>query len=69
MKQSLLYKLSYYRFGLVPTQAGRGSGYDRVRQAEIGNKDFELEHLEEVGATFWYAMYMYYKEYVCVREL
>ena len=27
--------------------AGRPPGYDRVRNAEIGNKDFELDVLEE----------------------
>ena len=26
---------------------GRPPGYDRVRNAEIGNKDFELDVLEE----------------------
>lgn len=43
----LMYKLCYYRFGQVYTEKGRPSGYDRVRNAEIGNKDFELEYLEE----------------------
>ena len=27
--------------------AGKPPGYDRVRNAEIGNKDFELDVLEE----------------------
>ena len=27
--------------------SGRPAGYDRVRNAEIGNKDFELSVLEE----------------------
>ena len=27
--------------------SGRPPGYDRVRNAEIGNKDFELDVLEE----------------------
>ena len=27
--------------------AGRPPGYDRVRNVEIGNKDFELDYLEE----------------------
>jgi len=43
----LMYKLCYYRFGQVVTEYGRASGYDRVRNVEIGNKDFELEYLEE----------------------
>jgi len=31
--------------------AGKPSGYDRVRNAEIGNKDFELDVLEEAYTT------------------
>lgn len=47
----LMYKLCYYRFGQVYTEAGKPTGYDRVRGAEIGNKDFELETLQEVYTT------------------
>jgi len=47
MLNSLMYKLCYYRFGQVVTEYGKGTGYDRVRSAEIGNKDFELEYLTE----------------------
>ncbi|PAA66815.1 hypothetical protein BOX15_Mlig008489g2 [Macrostomum lignano] len=47
----LMYKLSYYRFGSMYTQTGQPSGYDRVRNAEIGNKDFELTYLEEAYTT------------------
>lgn len=43
----LMYKMCYYRFGSVYTEAGKPPGYDRVRNAEIGNKDFELDVLEE----------------------
>lgn len=31
--------------------SGKPSGYDRVRNMEIGNKDFELETLEEAYTT------------------
>ena len=31
--------------------SGKPSGYDRVRNAEIGNKDFELDVLEEAYTT------------------
>jgi len=31
--------------------AAKPSGYDRVRNAEIGNKDFELDVLEEAYTT------------------
>jgi dolichyl-diphosphooligosaccharide--protein glycosyltransferase len=30
---------------------GKPSGFDRVRQVEIGNKDFELQHLEEAFSS------------------
>ncbi|GAV03614.1 hypothetical protein RvY_14010 [Ramazzottius varieornatus] len=43
----LMYKLCYYRFGDVYTEGGKPAGYDRVRNVEIGNKDFELDRLEE----------------------
>ncbi|KAA0704205.1 Dolichyl-diphosphooligosaccharide--protein glycosyltransferase subunit STT3A [Triplophysa tibetana] len=47
----LMYKMCYYRFGQVYTEAKRPPGYDRVRNAEIGNKDFELDVLEEAYTT------------------
>ncbi|XP_072176036.1 dolichyl-diphosphooligosaccharide--protein glycosyltransferase subunit STT3A-like [Diadema setosum] len=47
----LMYKMCYYRFGRVYTEAGKPTGYDRVRDAEIGNKDFELDVLEEAYTT------------------
>jgi dolichyl-diphosphooligosaccharide--protein glycosyltransferase len=43
----LMYKLSYYRFGEIMTEYGKPTGFDRVRHTEIGNKDFELEYLDE----------------------
>lgn len=36
---------------LLPFSAERPPGYDRVRNAEIGNKDFELDVLEEAYTT------------------
>lgn len=47
----LMYKMCYYRFGSVYTEAGKPTGYDRVRNSEIGNKDFELDVLEEAYTT------------------
>uniref|UniRef100_A0A0N5AKN6 Dolichyl-diphosphooligosaccharide--protein glycosyltransferase subunit STT3A n=1 Tax=Syphacia muris TaxID=451379 RepID=A0A0N5AKN6_9BILA len=47
MLNCLMYKLCYYRFGGLYTQQGRATGFDRVRHAEIGNKDFELDYLDE----------------------
>jgi dolichyl-diphosphooligosaccharide--protein glycosyltransferase len=45
LKQSLIYRLSYYRFGEVGDDT---KGFDRVREAEIGYKDFKLKRFEEV---------------------
>ncbi|KAJ8974855.1 hypothetical protein NQ317_001953 [Molorchus minor] len=47
----LMYKMCYYRFGQVYTEGGKSPGYDRVRGTEIGNKDFELDVLEEAYTT------------------
>ncbi|EDW27123.1 GL16584 [Drosophila persimilis] len=47
----LMYKMCYYRFGQMYTEGGKAQGYDRVRAAEIGNKDFELDVLEEAYTT------------------
>ncbi|XP_014208067.1 dolichyl-diphosphooligosaccharide--protein glycosyltransferase subunit STT3A [Copidosoma floridanum] len=47
----LMYKMCYYKFGQVYTEQGKRSGYDRVRNMEIGNKDFELTTLEEAYTT------------------
>jgi dolichyl-diphosphooligosaccharide--protein glycosyltransferase len=47
----LMYKLSYYKFGQVYTDADKPAGYDRVRNSEIGNKNFELSKLEEAYTT------------------
>jgi len=47
----LMYKMCFYRFGSVYTEQGKPTGYDRVRNAEIGNKEFELDVLEEAYTT------------------
>ncbi|KAM7537714.1 hypothetical protein Aperf_G00000071901 [Anoplocephala perfoliata] len=43
----LLYKMSYYRFWEKYTSPNHPPGFDRVRNAVIGNKEFELQTLEE----------------------
>ncbi|CAG5114007.1 Oidioi.mRNA.OKI2018_I69.chr2.g8092.t1.cds [Oikopleura dioica] len=50
MKNCLMYKLSYYKFGDVRTHA-QMSGFDRVRNVEIGHKNIKLKHLEEAYTT------------------
>jgi dolichyl-diphosphooligosaccharide--protein glycosyltransferase len=47
MLNCLMYKLSYYDFDKVMTAQGQPTGYDRVRNYEIGHKGFALEHLDE----------------------
>eukprot|EP00003_Mantamonas_plastica_P000131 TRINITY_DN10133_c0_g1_i1.p2 TRINITY_DN10133_c0_g1~~TRINITY_DN10133_c0_g1_i1.p2 ORF type:complete len:143 (-),score=52.46 TRINITY_DN10133_c0_g1_i1:20-448(-) len=47
MLNCLMYKMCYYRFGDVHTDQGKPSGYDRVRNCEIGNKKFTLDSVEE----------------------
>jgi dolichyl-diphosphooligosaccharide--protein glycosyltransferase len=55
----LMYKLCYYRFGQVYTERGRAGGYDRVRNVEIGKKDFELEYLEEAFTSQHWIVRLY----------
>lgn len=43
----MMYKLCYYRFDELQAEYSRPGGYDRARNVEIGNKGFELTHLEE----------------------
>jgi len=51
LQNCMMYKMCYYRFGQVYTEQNQPSGYDRVRNAEIGNKDFELDVLDEAYTT------------------
>lgn len=48
---SVMYKTCYYRFGEIMVERGRPTGWDRVRNQEIGRKDIELKHLEEAYTT------------------
>lgn len=48
LQASLLYRLSFHRFGALVSEYGRPPGFDRVRRAEIGLKDIQLTHFEEV---------------------
>lgn len=54
MLNSLMYKLSYYRF--VETD---GKGYDRVRRTEIGKKHFKLTHFEEAFTSHHWMVRIY----------
>merc|ERR1712203_729067 len=47
----LMYKLSYYRFGELKLHYSSPAGYDRTRNAVIGNRDISLTYLEEAYTT------------------
>nr|CDS21405.1 oligosaccharyl transferase [Echinococcus granulosus] len=47
MVNSLMYKMSYYRFAEIRLDPRMPAGYDRARNTEIGVKNIELTHLEE----------------------
>ena len=44
MKNSLMYRLAYYRFGEIRTRGDKPSGYDTVRDCEIGFKKYDLQY-------------------------
>ena len=48
LRDSLMYRLSYYKFADVGPLMGAPRGYDRVRQTTIGLVDYELRYFEEV---------------------
>ena len=56
LRNSLVYKLSYYRFSDMPTGQ---PGFDRVRNTVIGDKDFKLEYFEEVLTTSHWMVRVY----------
>ena len=47
MKNSLMYKLSYYRSWEVTTAAAQPKGYDTVRNANPGYKNYKLYYFTE----------------------
>jgi len=47
MKNCLMYKLCYYKFDQVHTKQGGPTGWDTVRNAEIGHKGFKLTRFRE----------------------
>jgi len=59
MLNSLMYKLTYYRFSEVMVERDRPRGFDRVRHVEIGNKDFKLDYLEEAYTTMNWLVRVY----------
>lgn len=51
MRDSLMYRLCYYRFGEIRTRHDKPSGYDTVRNAEIGLKTFDLKYFREAYSS------------------
>ncbi|KAL3317093.1 Dolichyl-diphosphooligosaccharide--protein glycosyltransferase subunit stt3b [Cichlidogyrus casuarinus] len=51
MADSLMYKLSYYRFADLKVDPRGPTGFDRARNVEIGMKNIKLTHLEEALTT------------------
>lgn len=51
MLDSIMYKMSYYRFGELRIGYNQPPGFDRTRGYPIGRKDFGLEKLEEAYTT------------------
>uniref|UniRef100_A0A5K3EQ12 dolichyl-diphosphooligosaccharide--protein glycotransferase n=1 Tax=Mesocestoides corti TaxID=53468 RepID=A0A5K3EQ12_MESCO len=47
MVNSLMYKMSYYRFAEMKMDPRMPTGFDRARNTEIGVKHIDLTHLEE----------------------
>ena len=47
MRNCLMYRLCFHRFGEVRTRADQPSGYDTVRNCEIGLKKYDLEYFQE----------------------
>ena len=49
----MIYSFTFFPYlvYLVNLVSGKPTGYDRVRNAEIGNKDYELEVMEEAYTT------------------
>lgn len=50
--ECLMYKLSYYRYAEASLMTTGQPGFDRVRNAQIGKMDIDLEYFEEVSSLF-----------------
>ena len=57
MRESVMYKLNYYRFWEEYT--GRGKGYDLVRNAKIGHINYKLKYFEEVFTSYRWLVRIY----------
>jgi dolichyl-diphosphooligosaccharide--protein glycosyltransferase len=59
MSDSLMYRLTYYRFADASAAAIGQRGYDRVRNCQIGLMDYKLKYFEEVYTSEHWMMRVY----------
>ncbi|XP_074999474.1 dolichyl-diphosphooligosaccharide--protein glycosyltransferase subunit STT3B isoform X4 [Calonectris borealis] len=64
----LMYKMSYYRFGEMQLDFRTPPGFDRTRNAEIGNKDIKFKHLEEAFTSEHWLVRIYKVKQLDNRE-
>ncbi|RXM28206.1 Dolichyl-diphosphooligosaccharide--protein glycosyltransferase subunit STT3B [Acipenser ruthenus] len=65
----LMYKMSYYRFGEMQLDFRTPPGFDRTRNAEIGNKDIRFKHLEEAFTSEHWLVRIYKVKKLDNREI
>ncbi|MGH0160304.1 UNVERIFIED_CONTAM: hypothetical protein FKN15_072140 [Acipenser sinensis] len=65
----LMYKMSYYRFGEMQLDFRTPPGFDRTRNAEIGNKDISFKHLEEAFTSEHWLVRIYKVKKLDNREV
>jgi dolichyl-diphosphooligosaccharide--protein glycosyltransferase len=68
MLNSLMYRLSYYRFDETTTGYGKPKGWDTVRNVEMGYKGFKLEYFEEAFTSENWIVRIYRKKPRSPRE-
>eukprot|EP01025_Chloroclados_australasicus_P036448 TRINITY_DN3714_c0_g3_i2.p1 TRINITY_DN3714_c0_g3~~TRINITY_DN3714_c0_g3_i2.p1 ORF type:complete len:747 (-),score=99.69 TRINITY_DN3714_c0_g3_i2:376-2616(-) len=65
---SLMYRLSYYRFAEATMTAGGEAGMDRVRGTRIGKQDIKLRYFEEVFTSEHWMIRIYKVKDDPIRE-
>ena len=65
-KNSIMYKLNYYRFW--EEDNGRGKGFDAVRNARIGHTHYKLKYFEEVFTSRRWLIRIYKRKSKTNRE-
>eukprot|EP01024_Parvocaulis_polyphysoides_P059460 TRINITY_DN642_c0_g1_i1.p1 TRINITY_DN642_c0_g1~~TRINITY_DN642_c0_g1_i1.p1 ORF type:complete len:405 (-),score=58.96 TRINITY_DN642_c0_g1_i1:252-1379(-) len=65
---SLMYRLSYYRFAEATMTTGGERGMDRVRNAVIGKQDIKLRYFEEVFTSEHWMIRIYKVKDEPIRE-